>query len=154
MEKRAIRITIELPEDLATSPEVAMSTTGAAGVIAPVGSIEPTSGQGPSLTSGEGGGSEPAGGPIDAGAAPPHLVAALGGDAALSGREIGTEGDGTGSGLVGGVEGSAGSDRAIDAGPLPDYVANLLEASGPRHPMADSPDFRAALAAEDTFHRN
>jgi hypothetical protein len=154
MEKRAIRTTIELPEDLTASPEVAMSRAEAAGVSAPVAGVEPVPAQGPSPISSGGARPEPAGGPIDAGAAPPHLIAALGGEAALPGRAIGTEGDGTGSGAVGGMEGGLAAERAIDAGPLPDHVASLLEASGPRHPMADSPDFRAALTVEDAFHRN
>ena len=153
MENRAIRITIELPQDLVTSSENAASGSGA-GATASVADIEPTAQQGSASMSAPAPAPEPAGAPIDAGAPPPHLIAALGGEAGVSGQEIGTEGDGAGSGALGGMEAGARADRAIDAGPLPDYVASLLETSGPRHPMADSADFRAALSAEDTFHRN
>ena len=45
-------------------------------------------------------------------------------------------------------------ERAIDAGALPEHVVSLLETSGPRHPMAESADFRAAFTAEDAVQRN
>jgi hypothetical protein len=153
MEQRAIRITIELPEGLVGSTDPTARVAGATDVTAEFGRDEPVPRPGSASPPGVGGASEPAGLPIDAGAPPAHLVAALGGEAGLLGRGIETEGDGTGSDRVG-EEGGAREERAIDAGPLPEHVVSLLETSGPRHPMAESADFRAAFTADDAFHRN
>ena len=150
MENRAIRITIELPQDLVAASE---TVAGAAGVTASVAGIEPASQHGSGSMSGPGAESEPAGPPIDAGAPPPHLIAALGGEAGLSGRGIQTDGNGTGSGEISAQE-NIREERAIDAGALPEHVVSLLETSGPRHPMAESADFRAAFTAEDAVQRN
>jgi hypothetical protein len=153
MENRAIRITIELPEGLGGSMGPAVRVAEATGVTADSGGEEPASRWGSTSPPGVGAGPEPAGAPIDAGAPPPYLIAALGGEAGLSGHGMETEGDGTGSDRVG-AEGGAREERAIDAGPVPEHVVSLLETSGPRHPMAESADFRTAFTAEDTFHRN
>jgi hypothetical protein len=157
MEGRTIRITIELPEGLVGSPKATTTVEGTTGVITQYGDDETAFQEGPSSPPSGVGTTAASGMPIDAGAPSPDLVAALGGEAGpagLAGRYSGTEGDGTDSGAVGGVSARARDERAIDAGPLPDYVATLLESGGPRHPMADPAEFRAALSAENRFDRN
>ena len=85
MENRAIRITIELPEGLGGSMGPAARVAEATEVTADSVARSRRPG-GVDLPAQCWAGPEPAGAPIDAGAPPAHLIAALGGEAGLSGQ--------------------------------------------------------------------
>lgn len=121
MERRAIRITIELPEDLVTPPRVAVGE--AAGAVSEPGVETPATGP-------------DTGGALDAGAPSAELVAALGGEPRTS--PAGAD-----------VQSPGGGDQPIDAGPMSDALGHAIESAGPRHPMAESAEFQAALVAAD-----